>query len=268
MMRTMFTAVSGLKVHQTSLDVTANNIANVNTVGYRSSRATFVDIMSQTQRAASAPTATAGGNNPVQIGLGVKLGSVDSMMGQGALQSTGNPLDIAIQGPGWLRVGPTTPPAASTDISYTRAGNLAVNSAGYLVTQDGDYVLGAGNLPIQVPAGATNVSIGQDGAVNYLLGGVPGSAGPLTLAVFPNEAGLQRTSETKWAANASTGLPTLGAPNTPGFGITVAGSLEMANVDLASEFTSMISAQRGFQANSRVISAADEMLQDLVNLKR
>jgi flagellar hook protein FlgE len=268
MMRTMFTAVSGLKVHQSALDVTANNIANVNTVGYRASRATFVDIMSQTQRSGSAPGAGLGGSNPVQIGLGVKLGTVDNQMGQGALESTGNPLDVAIQGEGWFRVGPTTPPAASTNISYTRAGNFAVNSGGYLVTQSGDYVLGAGDTPIQVPAGATNVAIGQDGKVNYLVAGVAGSAGPLTLALFPNQNGLQRTADTLWAANAATGTPTTGAPNTGGFGMTVSGNLEMANVDLAAEFTAMISAQRGFQANSRVISSADEMLQDLVNLKR
>ena len=268
MMRTMFTAVSGLKVHQSALDVTANNIANVNTVGYRSSRATFVDIMSQTQRSGSAPTGGTGGSNPVQIGLGVKLGTVDNQMGQGALESTGNPLDVAIQGSGWFRVGPTAPPAAATTISYTRAGNFAVNSAGYLVTQGGDYVLDAADKAIQVPPGATNVAIGQDGKVNYLVGGVQGSAGPLTLALFPNENGLQRTADTLWSANVSTGTPTVGAPNSGGFGMTVSGSLEMANVDLASEFTAMISAQRGFQANSRVISAADDMLQDLVNLTR
>ena len=98
--------------------------------------------------------------------------------------------------------------------------------------------------------------------------GAAGSAGPLTLALFPNENGLQRTADTLWSANVSTGTPTTGAPNTAGFGMTVSGDLEMANVDLAAEFTAMISAQRGFQANSRVISAADDMLQDLVNLKR
>lgn len=268
MMRSMFSAVSGLKVHETALDVTANNISNVNTIGFRSSRATFEDLMSQTQRAASAPSGGAAGNNALQVGLGVQLGTVDNLMGQGALESTGNPLDIAIQGPGWLRVGPTTPPAAATNISYTRAGNLAINSQGYLVTQGGDYVLGAGDTPIQVPSGATNVAIGQDGKINYLLAGVAGSVGPLTLATFPNEAGLERTADNLWAATASTGPATTGAPNSGGIGITVAGSLEMSNVDLASEFTSMISAERGFQANSRIISTADEMLQDLVNLKR
>src|SRR4051812_10745233 len=216
MMRTMFTAVSGLKVHQAALDVTANNIANVNTVGYRASRATFVDIMSQTQRSGSAPTGGTGGSNPVQIGLGVKLGTVDNQMGQGALESTGNPLDVAIQGAGWFRVGPTTPPAASTNISYTRAGNFAVNSAGYLVTPGGDYVPGAGDTPLPGPPGATNVSIGQDGKVNYLVNGVAGASGPLTLALFPNENGLQRTADTLWAANVSTGAPTTGPPNTGG----------------------------------------------------
>src|SRR3954447_23780186 len=173
MMRTMFTAVSGLKVHQSALDVTANNIANVNTVGYRASRATFVDIMSQTQRSGSAPTGGTGGSNPVQIGLGVKLGTVDNQMGQGALESTGNPLDVAIQGSGWFRVGPTAPPAASTSINYTRAGNFAVNSAGYLVTQGGDYVLGAGDTPIQVPAGGAKGANGPGGEGNNHPSGTP-----------------------------------------------------------------------------------------------
>jgi flagellar hook protein FlgE len=274
-MRSMFSAVSGLKVHQTALDVTANDIANVNTIGYRASRATFEDVMSQTQRAGVGPSGVSAGSNPLQVGLGVKLGSVDALMGQGALQTTGNSLDIAIQGEGWLRVGTSVAPAIPTTISYTRSGNLALNSAGYLTTQEGDYVIGrtlagAGvDTLIQIPAGGTNVSIGQDGSVTYQPagGGAVATAGYVSLAKFSNQNGLQRTSSNRWSANPASGGEQV---NTPGgaYGITVSGSLEMSNVDLATEFTSMITAQRGFQANSRVISTADEMLQDLVNLKR
>jgi flagellar hook protein FlgE len=275
MMRSMFSAVSGLKVHQTALDVTANDIANVNTIGYRASRATFEDVMSQTQRAGSGPSGIGGGSNPLQVGLGVKLGSVDALMGQGALQTTGNPLDVAIQGEGWLRVGTSVAPAVPANISYTRSGNLAINSAGYLTTQEGNYVIGrtaAGggtDTLIQIPAGGTNVSIGQDGSVTYQPagGGAVATAGFISLAKFSNQAGLQRTSSSLWSANPASGAEQV---NTPGaaYGITVSSSLEMSNVDLATEFTSMITAQRGFQANSRVITTADEMLQDLVNLKR
>src|SRR2546423_1783118 len=180
MMRSMFAAISGLKNHQTMMDVAANDIANVNTLGYKGSRTTFKDSLNQLTRGGTAQTANQGGANPIQVGLGVQLASIDSQMSSGALQSTGNVLDVAIQGEGWFRVGTgNTPPATPATMEYTRAGNFTLNDQGYLVTQDGYYVGG-------------------------------------------------RTFE----------------------------------------FTHMITAQRGFQANSRVISSSDEMLQDLVNLKR
>lgn len=276
MMRAMFAAISGLKTHQVMLDVTANNIANVNTVGYKASRATFKDSLSQLSIGAAAPGAGQGGRNAAQIGLGVQLGSIDNLMGSGALQPTGNVTDVAIQGPGMFVVGSGTPPALPTNFEYTRAGNFTFDAEGFLTTQDGEFVMGrtaagggAPNTYIQVPPGSTDVSIGQEGGVSYVpAGGGPRvTAGYLSISTFPNEAGLQRTSSNRWIESAASGAANQGTPGGE-FGLTISGTVEMSNVDLATEFTDMIAAQRGFQANSRVISTADEMLQDLVNLKR
>lgn len=293
MMRGMFSAISGLKVNQTMLDVTANDLANVNTVGYKAARTTFQDSLAQLQRGAAGANQSSGGSNALQVGLGVQLGSVDNLMTGGAPQTTGNPLDVYIQGPGWLRVGLGDGRTVPTDFEYTRAGNLNVNASGQLTTEDGHYIVGLGATAtpdgsggftyapnttdsyITIPPGSTDVTIGQDGGVSYIdqdsRSGTFGqrvTAGYLALAKFSNENGLQRSGGSLWTASASTGAPTFGTPNTNGFGQTNAGMLEMSNVDLATEFTTMITAQRGFQANSRVISTADQMLQDLVNLKQ
>ena len=146
MMRSMYAAISGLKVHQTMLDVTSNDIANVNTLGYKSQRTTFKDSLSQLQRGASAPNAQQGGSNAIQVGLGVQLGSIDNNMSTGALQTTGNPLDVALQSDGsYFRVANANPAAGAgsiTNVQYTRAGNFTRNEQGYLVTQDGQYVVG------------------------------------------------------------------------------------------------------------------------------
>lgn len=277
MLRSMFSAISGLKSHNTMLDVVSNDIANVNTIGYKSSRTTFKDSLSQLQSGSAAPSGTQGGANATQVGLGVQLGSIDNLMGGGALQSTGNVLDVAITGEGWFRVGAGAPPAVPTVFQYTRAGNFTTNQQGYLVTQDGAYVMGrtapgAGGADtyLQIPQGATNTSIGQDGSVAYDPpgGGTRVVAGYISLAKFANQAGLERASANRWNAGAASGTEQVDTPGSNGYGLTASGAVEMSNVDLASEFTSMITAQRGFQANSRVISTADEILQDLVNLKR
>jgi flagellar hook protein FlgE len=269
-------AISGRKKHHVILDVTANDIANVNTIGYKSARTTFADSLTQVQRGASAPGNALGGQNAAQIGLGVQLGSIDNLMSSGALQTTGNPLDVAIQGEGFFRVGAGTPPAVPTTVEYTRAGNFTRNQDGYLVTQDGYYVIGktandgtGTDTLILVPPDASGVSIGQDGGVSYIPagGGDRVTAGYISLATFPNAAGLERASSNRWAVSANSGPETSGTPG-GNFGVTTSGALEMSNVDLAQTFTNMITAQRGFQANSRVISTSDEMLQDLVNLKR
>ena len=292
MMRGMFSAISGLKVNQTMLDVTANDLANVNTVGYKASRTTFQDSLAQMVRGAAGANGSTGGSNALQVGLGVQLGSVDNLMSGGAPMTSGNPLDVYIQGNGWMRVGDGDGTTVPSSFEYTRAGNLTLNSTGSLTTADGHYVVGLNSVAttvagvttyapgttdsyIKVPPGSTDVTIGQDGGVSYIdqapasaTFGQRVTAGYIALAKFSNEGGLQRSGGSLWLQSASSGGPTVGTPSTTGFGQTVSGMLEMSNVDLATEFTTMITAQRGFQANSRVISTADQMLQDLVNLKQ
>jgi flagellar hook protein FlgE len=299
MMRGMYSAISGLKTHQIALDVTANDLSNVNTVGYKSARTTFKDSLSQIQRSGTASNPGVGGGNPAQVGLGTQLGSIDNVMVNGAFQATGNPLDVVIAGEGWFRVGTGNPtpgnptagvPAPPNAVEYTRAGNFTPNDNGYLITQDGSYIVGstnqsgtAGAQPcyINIPDGATDVAIAPDGAVSFVppagythpaalppVANGRAVAGYLTLAKFANEGGLERANANRWRSTGASGQETSGTPGLEGFGQTIGGTLEMSNVDLASEFTDMIAAQRGFQANSRVISTADEMLNDLVNIKR
>jgi flagellar hook protein FlgE len=278
MMRAMDSAVSGLKNHQTLLDVTANNIANVNTIGYKASRATFADSLAQTEIGASAPGNGQAGRNAAQVGLGVQLSSIDNLMGGGSLESTGETTDLAIEGEGMFIVGEGNPAKNELpkQVEYTRAGNFKFNNEGYLTTQGGQYVLGkatpgegAPNAFIKVPPGSTNVSIGADGSVSYMEEGSEERkiAGYVSIARFSNEPGLERTTGSNWVESVASGKAEDGTPGGK-FGATISGTLEMSNVELATEFTNMIDAQRGFEANSRTITTADEMLQDLVNLKR
>jgi flagellar hook protein FlgE len=280
MMRGMYSAISGLKNHQVMLDVTANDLANVNTVGFKASRVSFRDSLAQLQRSGASATTGSAGAKSAQIGLGVQLGSIDNQMTNGAFQSTGSPYDVAIQGSGWFRVSNSAAPGTTDE--YTRAGNFTLNDLGELATQDGWHVVGyapdASNNPdtaaplqfITIPTGATDVAVSPNGAVTYTPsgGGTRAYAGYLAMTSFPSEAGLERSSANRWRENASSGAGTTNPPETNGLGSTIGGVLEMSNVDLATEFTNMITAERGFQASSRVLSTADEMLQDLVNLKR
>jgi flagellar hook protein FlgE len=281
-MRAMFSAISGLTVHQTMLDVTANNIANVNTIGFKSERASFEDALSQLEHGSSAPTATAGGTDGAQVGLGVRLGSINNMMTAGAVQTTGSSPDVAIQGDGFFRiVGDATTLGGTPAYMYTRAGNFTTDANGDLVTNGGAYVVGfkfdssgnpltgaANETKITIPPGSQSVTISQNGTVS-----VTDSAGAVvkvamvSLATFPNDAGLQRVSGNNWIATNNSGAETANIAGTNGLGTLIPGAVEMSNVDLAQEFTNMITAERGFQANSRVITTADEMLQELVNLK-
>jgi flagellar hook protein FlgE len=297
MMSGMYAAISGLDANETMLNVTANNLANVNTIGYKSQRATFADSLSQIVRGASGPTTSNGGTNPMQVGLGVVVASTDNEMTEGSFQTTNNPLDVAIQGEGFLRVGSGTPPAEPpytanlpSGFQYTREGDLTTNTKGFLTTQAGDYVIGreavatkteagttyapgAKDSYIVIPPGSANVSIGEDGAVSYTDENPKSptfeqqvTAGYLSLAQFPNQDGLERLGGSLWGQTTNSGAPIVGTPNTGGFGQTVAGELEMSNVDLATEMTSMITAERGYQANSKVITTADEMLQTVVTM--
>jgi flagellar hook protein FlgE len=297
----MFTAIGGLKNHQVMMDVTANNIANVNTVGYKDQRASFAAMLSQTVMGASAPTARgAGGVNPTQVGLGVTLQGVSSVLTQGSSQTTGQWNDMLVSGDGYFVVSPksaTTALTATDGCLFTRAGNFNLDVNGDLVTTSGQYVMGssvasAGPPPtfnsdlknINIPTTAKAVSVGGDGVVTYVdANGAQQIAGQLAVAKFPNPAGLARQGDNLYSVSPNSGsfdptqpnngaTPTAGqanwgSPGTDGRGAVISGQLEMSNVDLAQEFTSMITAQRGFQANSRVITASDEMLQDLVNMK-
>jgi len=288
MMSGMYAAISGLDAHQTMLDVTASNLANVDTTGYKAQSVEFADELSQLVSAPSAPNGYTAGTNPVQIGLGVQVGSVDNNMSAGGVESTGNATDVAIQGNGWLRVADgnvaATPPTFDAT-QYTRAGDLTFNSSGYLCTQTGQYVLGYGatntngaysidaaggpNNAIIVPPGSSNVTIGPDGSVNYQTpAGTSVTAGYISLATFPNQAGLQRDGGSLWSASVASGAETVGQPSTGTYGQTISGELEQSNVDMGTEFTNMIEAERGYQANASTITTADQMMQTAVQMKQ
>jgi flagellar hook protein FlgE len=293
----MYAAISGLDANQAMLNETANDLANVNTVAYKSASITFADSLTQVSHGASGPTSTNGGSNPEQIGLGVQVQATVNEMTEGSFQTTNNPLDVAIEGPGFLRVGPGDPKEGELtagipqNVEYTRAGDLTTNAAGLLTTQSGEYVIGkvalvATEAPtgdtyepgkedtyIQIPPGSSNVAIGEDGSVSYTDENTESpnylkrvTAGYLSLATFANEPGLERMGGSLWAQTANSGTPLIGTPDSPGFGSTIGGELEMSNVDLATEMTNMITAERGYQANSRTITVADEMLNTLVSM--
>ena len=411
MLRSMFSAISGLRAHQTKLDVTGNNIANVNTVGYKSSQTVFEDTLSQVMRNGSAPAEGTGGTNPAQVGLGVKVAGITTNFGQGSTQNTGRATDFMISGDGFFVT------RAGNENLYTRAGSFDYDGAGNLVTPDGGQLQGwmavDGRVDANGPVGALSIPFGQvmaptptregtisgnlstssvaaavgpppveatavqtqvtaydslgtahqialtftktgattwsvaasengaaigtaqtlnfsastglaTGDTNFELGvtganwpgavnidlsgmtqfggktaltpsGVDGNAmgtlqsialsgdgtimgvysnslrepiGKLALATFANPGGLSKAGNTSYRVGDNSGQPIVGEAGTGGRGSLTAGALEMSNVDLAEEFTGLIVAQRGFQANSRVISSSDEILQDLVNLKR
>jgi flagellar hook protein FlgE len=292
MLRSMFAGVSGLRSHQTMMDVVGNNISNINTHGYKSTRATFQDALYQATRGATAgvpgPDAD-GGVNPMQIGLGSRVAAVDQNFSQGALQLTGRATDVAIQGEGFFVVDGGEGP------QYTRAGTFNFDSAGHLVGPGGHIVQGANGVADPATADAADygdgdfdvvalddiriapevmsqlrdVSIGADG---YITGrdadGNQLRLARIATATFVNPNGLERAGQSLLDASAASGAPEFGNPNADGRGALEGGTLEMSNVDLAEEFTGLIMAQRGFQANARTITTSDEMLQELVNIKR
>jgi len=270
MLRSMYSGISGMKNFQTKLDVIGNNIANVNTFGFKKGRVTFKDMMSQTISGATGPGegGASGGMNPKQVGLGAQLTVIDTIDTQGSLQTTGRVLDVGIQGDGFLAV------KRGDSFFYTRAGNLYLDSGGYLVNGSGDFILDSDKATIQINGGevdkVTSMSISADGQINFLVEGkdTPDVAGTIAIARFNNNAGLEKSGENLFSSTVNSGEPTYLTPGTSGAGKLVSGTLEMSNVDLSEEFTEMIVAQRGFQANTRIITTSDEILQELVNLKR
>lgn len=286
MMRSLFSAVSGLKNHQTAMDVVGNNISNVNTVGYKSSSVVFSDIFSQTVSSATAPTTTSGGSNAKQIGLGVGISTIKTSTKEGSTQSTDSTLDFSIDGEGYFIVQ-----ASDGSNYYTRNGSFDVDSNGYLVTASGDFVLGYAtsdsaetDFSTKGLSDLTAIRIAGDPTTNnYTDYAVDGNGfvtaydldaeatvviGRVVTATFANAAGLEKTGDSQYTTSSNSGSPILAYANEDNSGSLNAGSLEMSNVDLATELTNMIIMQRGFQANSRVITTSDSLLEELVNLKR
>ncbi|AWB44301.1 flagellar basal-body rod protein FlgF [Paenibacillus sp. CAA11] len=272
MLRSMYSGVSGMRGFQTKLDVIGNNIANVNTVGFKSGRVMFKDIMSQTMSGVTAPTeGEVGGVNAKQVGLGVSIGSIDTLHTAGSAQTTNNPLDMRIDGDGFFLVKLSQ----DQETPYlTRAGDFHLDAARNLVTSDGMLVLGAGGDPITIEDTVTAFTISQNGTIVQKNEDGTTSDGPqIGVAKVTNPEGLEKIGSNMYRmtlnANADGELEVTTANNAEaGTGAIIAGQLEMSNVDLTGEFTEMIVAQRGFQANSRIITTSDEVLQEVVNLKR
>jgi flagellar hook protein FlgE len=352
MLRSLYSGISGMKVNQTKLDVIGNNIANVGTTSFKSARVRFQDMLSQNVSLALGPGLNQGGVNPRQVGLGVQMAGIDTMVSQGMMQPTGRNLDVAVDGEGYFVVGNGQVPATNADgiikgdgvvtdadgniipngeimdangmtIQYTRDGSFTLDEQGNLLTSDGNRVLGYALIqgatgttssisyaagvdptlsfidlnnatdlptaettlvPLQIPdkiiKGTEEVrirtfSIGKDGIIAAVLedGSVAG-LGQIAMASFKNPAGLSKTGKNLYdrSANSGEGVVRSGlnsaTDNSKGYGDMLQGMLEMSNVDLAEQFTDMIVTSRAFQANSKTISTGDEILQEILNLKR
>ncbi|HEX3700295.1 MAG TPA: flagellar basal-body rod protein FlgG [Phenylobacterium sp.] len=254
-MQALRTAATGMAAQQLNVEVISNNIANMNTVAFKRQRAEFQDLLYQTLEQPGAQSSDQGTIVPtgVQVGAGVKAGTVYRISTQGAMTQTGNPFDLAINGPGYFQV---LTPAGDTE--YTRAGNFAINDQGQLVTQDGYLIQPA----VTIPAGATNVTVSQAGQVQVTQPGTttPTVVGTLELSTFMNEAGLSAQGSNLFQETAASGAPTNTVPGVNGVGVLMQGYTEASNVDPVSEITALIVAQRAYEMNSKVISTADSML--------
>lgn len=261
MIRALWTASTGMQSQQTNMDVIANNLANVNSVGFKKSRADFQDILYQTQRAAG--TGADGAQTPtgVQVGLGSRVAAVQKVFSTGDFQQTENELDVAIEGPGFLQV--TLPDGTE---AYTRSGALKKDSTGQLVSSDGYPIVPS----IVLPENSTSISIGSSGTVEALLDGesVPTEVGTIELIRFSNPSGLKSLGRNLYAETPTTGAPMAGIPGEEGFGTLSQGFLEGSNVNIMEEMVNMIAGQRAYEVNSKAITTADEMLQMTSGLVR
>ncbi|WP_144933152.1 flagellar basal body rod protein FlgG [Paenibacillus sp. 32O-W] len=271
MLRSLYSGVSGMRGFQTKLDVIGNNIANVNTVGFKGSRVMFQDILSQTVSGVTAPGDERGGVNAKQIGLGVAISAIDTLHTPGSAMTTNEPLDLRINGDGFFAVKVSK----DQEVPYlTRAGDFTLDANRNLVTKSGLFVCGVGGDPIQLDEDIVAFTIGQDGRIVAINGdGEPEETDfQIGVVKVTNPGGLEkiggslyRTTPNAHAEDIEVVEP---GDDEAGTGAIIAGQLEMSNVDLTAEFTEMIVAQRGFQANSRIITTSDEVLQEIVNLKR
>ncbi|RAK58036.1 flagellar basal-body rod protein FlgG [Phenylobacterium deserti] len=254
-MQALRTAATGMAAQQLNVEVISNNIANMNTVAFKRQRAEFQDLLYQTLESAGAQSSDQGTIVPtgVQVGAGVKAGSVYRISTQGAMTRTDNSLDLAINGRGYFQVL-----LPSGEIGYSRAGNLSVNDQGQLVTQDGYQIQPA----IAIPQDATGITISKGGQVQVLQAGqtLPAQVGQLELVSFINEGGLSAQGGNLFKETAASGPPTAGLPGVQGLGELLQGYTEASNVDAVSEISALIVAQRAYEMNSKVISTADSML--------
>jgi len=256
------TSASGMMAQQRMIDVIANNLANVNTTGFKRSRVSFEDVLYETVRgerkSGDSSVETVG---PVQIGKGVRVAGVLRLHGQGSPETTQRPLDVAIEGDGYLQVR-----RPDGSLAFTRDGNLTLSESGTLVT-GGGYVVEPG---IAIPADSNHLSIGADGTVSVTRAGdsAPTDVGRIELARFLNENGLMAIGENQYVQSEASGEPITGFAEEDGFGRVIQGALESSNVEIVQEMTDMIAAQRAYEINARAIRAAEDMMQATHDLIR
>ncbi|MCS6853577.1 MAG: flagellar basal-body rod protein FlgG [Elioraea sp.] len=261
-MRSLHIAATGMLAQQTNVEVISNNIANMNTTGFKRRRAEFQDLIYQNLRRVGSTSSDTGTIVPagVQLGLGVKTAAVYRIHEQGNLQNTENRFDLAIRGPGYFRIE-----LPNGQEAYTRDGTFGLSPAGEIVTADGFRLLPG----VVIPQAARDVTINANGEVLVKLDGqvAPQNVGQITLAIFANEAGLEAIGDNLLLETPASGGPQVGVPGSPGFGNVLQGFIETSNVNVVSEITALITAQRAYEMNSKVITASDEMLSTLTRLR-
>jgi flagellar basal-body rod protein FlgG len=263
MIRALFSAASGMNAQQLNVENIANNIANANTTGFKSRRAQFQDLMYQNMiqpgAAASQQTTVPTG---LQMGLGTRAVSNEVIFTQGDFSETDNPLDMVIQGNGFFQIRKTT-----GDLAYTKAGNFHLNNTGQVVDPNGNLL----DPPITIPTNALSTTIAADGTVSFTLPGQTSAqqAGQIQLANFPNPSGLNSIGNSLFQQTDASGDPVIGAPGSQdGMGTLLQGYVEQSNVSIVQEFVNLIVSQRAYEANSKVVKAADDMYQQVNNLKQ
>lgn len=260
MFRSLNVAATGMVAQETKLDTIANNLANSNTTGYKRQDAQFEDLLYQNVRAATPNASGGAAPSGTQVGCGVRVVSTSRAFAQGTMQQTGNQLDLAIEGNGFFAVT-----KANGEIGYTRAGNLKADAQGRLVTNDGLAL----EPPITIPTDTTAVSVSSDGTISATTAGqsTPTQLGQIQLVTFPNPNGLNATGHNLFATSAASGEPISGAPGTDGRGTILQGALEGSNVEMVQEMVGLIRTQRAYEINSKVISAADDMLRNATQVR-
>ncbi|WP_262694989.1 flagellar basal-body rod protein FlgG [Kordiimonas aquimaris] len=261
-MKALSTAATGMLAQQLNIEVISNNVANLNTTGFKRQRAEFQDLLYQNVERVGANSSDAGTVVPsgIQVGVGVRAAGVYRITDQGSLQNTANTFDLAVNGRGFFNIQ-----LPDGQDAFTRAGSFQIDPTGQLVTPQGYVVQPA----IVIPNTATDVTINEQGQVEYQEDGatVPTVAGTINLVTFANEVGLEAIGGSLFLESQASGAPVVSTPGQPGFGTVLQGFLEQSNVNAVSEITAMISAQRAYELNSQVIQTADEMLQAAGNLR-